>query len=284
MSKPRIPYFDFYPADFMHGVRGLTAQEVGIYTMLLCRIYEENGPVQLHPARLSAYCGTRESVFLKAFERLVDLGKFTVAEGMISNARASLEIESRERKLKLNSHAGKISAEKRQQKQASKATDVQRKGNHTDTDTEEERGGGGYAREAVNAEPEFRERMLTAIGVDSVSGLTGIGGATLGTRHDMERAAKWQADLKLDQETIIATLADTMAKKRDGPPSTFKYFDQAMQRAAARKSEPKLTPIDGGYHDRPTAHDRREAAKSDATNRQIAFAARARRTPGTDLF
>jgi uncharacterized protein YdaU (DUF1376 family) len=40
----RIPYFHFYPADFMNGSHGLSAQQVGVYIMLLCRIYEEDGP------------------------------------------------------------------------------------------------------------------------------------------------------------------------------------------------------------------------------------------------
>lgn len=138
MSKS-IPYFDFYPADFMHGVRGLTPAEVGVYTMLLCRIYEENGPVEYHVARLATYCGMREPAFEKTFERLVDLGKISLASGLFSNGRAQQEIASRETKLKNNSRAGKISAEKRQQKQSRDATDVQRDVNHTDTDTDKNR-------------------------------------------------------------------------------------------------------------------------------------------------
>lgn len=136
MSKARIPYFDFYPADFMHGIRGLTAQEVGIYTMLLCRIYEENGPVEYHPARLATYCGTREATFVRSFERLVDLGKLTVECGTFTNPRAQVEIASRETKLKNSSRAGKSSAEKRQQNQGASSTTVQRPFNHTDTDTD----------------------------------------------------------------------------------------------------------------------------------------------------
>ena len=63
MCKLRIPYFDFYPTDFMHGVRGLSAQEIGVYIMVLCRIYEENGPVEFHVARLAttAACGKKHS-------------------------------------------------------------------------------------------------------------------------------------------------------------------------------------------------------------------------------
>lgn len=134
MSKPRIPYFDFYPTDFMNGVRGLTPNEVGIYIMILCRIYEENGPVEYHPARLSTYCGARENTFVKVFARLVDLGKFSMTDGMVMNNRAEREIASRETRLKINSRAGKISAEKRQQKQCMEPTNVQHAFNHTDTD------------------------------------------------------------------------------------------------------------------------------------------------------
>ena len=136
MSKDRIPYFDFYPSDFMHGVRGLSAQEVGLYTMMLCRIYEENGPVEHHVMRLATYAGMRESTFEKVLAKLIELGKLQLNEGMLSNARAESEISSRANKLKIASRAGKISAEKRQQKQQPLSTGVQRNVNHTDTDTD----------------------------------------------------------------------------------------------------------------------------------------------------
>jgi uncharacterized protein YdaU (DUF1376 family) len=134
--KARIPYFDFYPVDFMNGVRGLSAQEVGVYTMVLCRIYEENGPIEYNTMRLSTYCGMRQTTFQKTVERLIDLGKFKLSSGILSNDRAEREISSRADKLKLNSKAGKASAKKRQQKQAKASTDVQRTFNHTDTDTD----------------------------------------------------------------------------------------------------------------------------------------------------
>ncbi|NYD82086.1 uncharacterized protein YdaU (DUF1376 family) [Ochrobactrum intermedium] len=136
MSRDRIPYFDFYPSDFMHGVRGLSAQEVGVYMMMLCRIYEENGPVEFHVMRLSTYCGMRESTFVKTVEKLIKLGKLQLVEGKITNHRAEAEISSRANKLKNNSKAGKASAEKRQQKQRLASTDVQQPFNHTDTDTD----------------------------------------------------------------------------------------------------------------------------------------------------
>lgn len=139
MSSQSVPWFKFYPADFMNGVRGLTATEVGLYQMLLCRIYEENGPVEFHTLRLSTYCGMREATFKKTVARLIDLGKLTVKDGALMNARAAAEISNRARDLENNSKAGKASAKKRQQKQQQNATDDERAFNHTDTDTDTEK-------------------------------------------------------------------------------------------------------------------------------------------------
>ena len=136
IKKDRIPYFDFYPVDFMNGVRGLSAQDVGVYTMVLCRVYEENGPIEFNTMRLSTYCGMREATFKKVIEKLVALGKFDLSNGVLSNHRAETEIQSRADKLKLNSKAGKASAQKRQQKQQPVSTSVQHPFNHTDTDTD----------------------------------------------------------------------------------------------------------------------------------------------------
>lgn len=170
MSK-HIPYFDFYPADFMHGVRGLSAQEVGVYTMMLCRIYEENGPVEFHVKRLATYCGMREATFKKTVETLIELGKLDLRDGAIFNRRAEVEISSRANKLKINSKAGKASAEKRQQNQQVSPTDVQRTFNHTDTDTDTE----ATLNSVANAPPRddldiLRSRLLDAIGDENIQG------------------------------------------------------------------------------------------------------------------
>ncbi|MEI2388122.1 DUF1376 domain-containing protein [Breoghania sp. JC706] len=128
-----IPYFNFYPADFMNGVRGLSPQEVGVYTMLLCRIYEENGPVDLHYLRLSTYCGMRESTFRKVLGKLVELGKLEIRGDCLTNARAELEISNRADNLKNKKRAGEISAEKRQQKQRAAPTGVEQVPNDKNT-------------------------------------------------------------------------------------------------------------------------------------------------------
>jgi len=168
MSSKHIPYFTFYPSDFMNGVRGMTPQEVGVYTMLLCRIYEENGPVEVNMLRLSTYCGMREKSFQTVFQKLLDLGKFHLVDGAMMNSRAEREIQKRSNDLKSASIAGKASARKRQKNQSSVATPVQPPFNHTDTDTDtiKEEPKGSYKRTgnrlAANWVPSERDIAFAA--------------------------------------------------------------------------------------------------------------------------
>lgn len=138
-------------------------------------------------------------------------------------------------------------------------------------------GGGGYAhaREPMPDAPTFREQMLDAMGV-STSGLTGQGGKQICSRVDMELAERWQRDLGLTRDAILIVIRETMDAKRDGPPSTLRYFDKAMQREAARQAEPPLQPApsDEVNHDRQPARDRRQAAADDALQRRLYAAAR----------
>ena len=236
MSKPHIPYFDFYPADFMNGVRGLTAQDVGVYTMILCRIYEESAPVEFHTLRLATYCGMREATFKKTIEKLIDLDKFQVVDGCISNRRAETEISNRSHKLKIASRAGKASAEKRQQKQQPVPTGVQQAFNHTDTDTDTDKDADDSAGASEgNLEP--REHLLKAMGLPP-DGLT-PSGRIHGNSADMFEAKRWADDLGLSVPEQVAVIRDVM-QRSSSPPSTFKYFTGAMQEAAGRKASPPL--------------------------------------------
>ena len=173
--KRHIPYLNFYPADFMNGVRGLSATEVGVYMMLLCRIYEESGPVEMHPLRLATYCGMRQATFESVLMKLVELGKLHIVGNTITNTRAEAEISKRADDLKNNSKAGKASAEKRQQKQSKPSTDVQQPFNHTDTDTDTDKSteaiaSDGDAVAEVSADPikavfDAGIRILTGAGI-----------------------------------------------------------------------------------------------------------------------
>lgn len=140
----------------MRGVRGLTAQETGLYVMLLCRMYEESGPIENHALKLSTYCGMRLATFQKKLDRLIALDKITSSDGLLFNERAAAEISNRADDLRIASRAGKASAEKRKQNQREPATPVQRPFNHTDTDTDTE----DSVAKATDASVDFAKQLF----------------------------------------------------------------------------------------------------------------------------
>lgn len=131
----------------------------------------------------------------------------------------------------------------------------------------------------------LRSRILSTIGVDPISGLAGPNGNMLGTMADMERVSMWRSDLGLTEDTIVTIVAETIAKKRDGPPNRFTYFDKAMQREAGRKNEPRLTPIEGKPYEnhREILSNRRAANANDAFAERVSFAARYRSPSRSDF-
>ncbi|KQY20252.1 DUF1376 domain-containing protein [Rhizobium sp. Root483D2] len=226
MSR-HIPYFDFYPADFMNGVRGLSAQEVGVYTMILCRIYEESGPIEFHVTRLSTYCGMRPATFEKTIGRLVDLGKFTLSGGVLSNRRAEVEIQSRADKLKNNVRAGKASAQKRQENQSTEATGVQQSFNQAEAEAEADK---TTLSSVVGAQPfeDFgllQSKMLEALGEDKIQP---HGAMVVGPIVELISAG---VNLDLD---ILPTLRARSAKMQR-PAGSWAYFVQPIREAYERR-------------------------------------------------
>ena len=98
----------------------------------------------------------------------------------------------------------------------------------------------------------------------------------LGGVVDMRVAESWRSELHLSEATILAVINEVMAQKRDGPPNSFRYFDAAMQDAAAIMNQTSLQPanLNEGRHDRSSYADRREAAEAERFRRLIHAAAR----------
>jgi len=226
----------------MNGVRGLSAQEVGVYTMLLCRIYEENGPVEYHQLRLATYCGMRVPTFESVVKKLVDLGKITIAENMLSNARAETEIAKRSDDLKNNSKAGKSSAEKRKQNQQNNPTGVQQAFNHTDTDTDTISSSSSDARDAFpqiavggSDADQLWSDLIAAVGLQNGQRLPAHWMPPSATIH----VWRWVNDLGLTADQIIEVAKKNRAQFNN-PPNGPKALDAAMARMAGELSAPKM--------------------------------------------
>lgn len=90
-----VPYFKCYPSDFLSGVVGLDAEEIGVYTIVLMMIYDRGGPVACDYKRLGLRCGLRPTSVQKVIKRLTEYGKLHLdAEGFLNNARAEKEVKT----------------------------------------------------------------------------------------------------------------------------------------------------------------------------------------------
>jgi uncharacterized protein YdaU (DUF1376 family) len=108
-----------------------------------------------------------------------------------------------------------------------------------------EEGGDDSAREN-------RGQILSAIGVDPVSGMHGPNGRMIGTQADMAEANRWIDDLGLSITEVVDEISAIMRRKSDGPPSRFSYFTEAMRRLSAAKSAPRIQPAEIHQFPAPT--------------------------------
>lgn len=100
-----LPWFQFYPNDWLAGTRGLSAVETGVYITIIATLYDRGEPLPNDPERLSRLCGASKRVFVAALARLLDDKKLIMTECGIWNARVAEELQSRNEKVDRNKKA-----------------------------------------------------------------------------------------------------------------------------------------------------------------------------------
>jgi len=250
------------PQSYLGGVQGLRAKEHAVYSVVLDLIYAHGGSVNNDPRWVAGWISDMGAAAVrKAIESLVERGKLMLEGDQISQKRAKAEAKTKETLKEIarknGEKGGKKSAELRvENNKNNNLGEVPAKAeSQADKIREDENIGGGGTR--VHEGPHNsgwklldREILLTAIGADPVSGMVGPCGRAIGGISDMRIAEAWFDDLKLTQDEIVHVIREVMKSKFDGPPSTFKYFDKAMQRFAGIKIRPALTPHEGGQNER----------------------------------
>lgn len=247
-----LPYYKAYPRDFFEGTRALPFEVKAAYRLLLDLIYMHGGSLEDEPRFIAGSLGCSVRAWNNYRRDLINAGKITAENGIISNFRADKELESSRSFQEKQRQNGLQPKKIKGLRQAV----AEPKANQPEPEPESY-GGGGDTREPRDAsqgrDAAVREAILTAIGVDPVSGITGPSARMLGTRADMAEVNRW---LDLPGITVTVMLEEVrrvMAGKRDGPPSSFKFFTKAMQRLSGELTQPSLDPITtarGARHDR----------------------------------
>ncbi|MBX4336484.1 YdaU family protein [Bartonella raoultii] len=108
-----LPYVCWYQNDFLGGVRGMRAHEIGIYTILLNEMYARGRPLELSVERLARLCGCDKRTFLNVLEMLIEEGKILNLANGLWNKRCDRVFQERAKLLEKKSFAGRSSAKKR---------------------------------------------------------------------------------------------------------------------------------------------------------------------------
>ncbi|WP_313760188.1 DUF1376 domain-containing protein [Rhizobium sp.] len=108
-----LPYVQWFQDDFLGGIRGMKAQEIGIYTVLLNEMYNRGVALDQSDERLARMCGADIRVFKKVLIDLIEDEKIVRLDCGLWNVRCENAFTSRAKMLEKQSEAGKTSAEKR---------------------------------------------------------------------------------------------------------------------------------------------------------------------------
>ena len=108
-----LPYVQWFQDDFLGGIRGMKAMEIGIYTVLLNEMYNRGVALDQPDERLARMCGTDTRTFRKVLEMLIEDEKIIRLDCGLWNARCENAFATRAKMQTQQSSAGKSSAEKR---------------------------------------------------------------------------------------------------------------------------------------------------------------------------
>ncbi len=118
MSNPRLAFgwFKCRPKDLLGALSGLRPEVGYVYTIILLRIYEANGPIEDDIDALSRRTGLQKGKVTKALDLLATKGKISIENGWIDSESTYATISERMGRKKGAEIAGKKSAEKRAEK------------------------------------------------------------------------------------------------------------------------------------------------------------------------
>jgi len=251
----------------MDGVEGMGPELIGTYSYLIDLIYARGGSTRRDDRSLGGRIGCTRGKAKKLTDRLIQLGKIVENGPFLTHKHAENHAKEMQKRSETNAKngkkGGKKSGEVRKNNSLGEAVaSSEKKQNRIDKKrySDDDSAGEAFdidqpydvAPENANPaplEPNARSKILEAIGVDTVSGIVGPTGKMIGMMTDMQEYLSWRDELGLSLDEVVTIIKEVMHVKRDGPPFTFTYFREAMRRAAGRKQQPALTPINGEHYE-----------------------------------
>jgi uncharacterized protein YdaU (DUF1376 family) len=119
----QLKWYKRDPDAALSGMMGLSLEERGAYNTVLDLLYSRDGALPDDARFISGWLGTDVRVWRRIRDSLIAQGKLAVVDGLITNSRASLEIDSALSRLQSAREAGHASARTRRHKSNNQAID-----------------------------------------------------------------------------------------------------------------------------------------------------------------
>ncbi len=119
----RLTYVQWHIRDFLQGVRGMKADQIGIYTIVLLLIYDSMGMLRDDDKFVAGHCQIDVRTYRKIREQLIGIGKVYEADGYLYNNRAQAEIAKFCESARKKRDAALAREEKKRQEAAKRAAD-----------------------------------------------------------------------------------------------------------------------------------------------------------------
>lgn len=236
----QTPFMQLYVGDYLADTLHLTTEQHGAYLLLLMTMWRNGASLPNDAAKLARICRVSPKRWPQIWSEIAEF--FTVEGDTITQLRLSKEHQkavsiSQERKTAA-SLGGKAKALKDKEARLANGSDLPCHSQKPEVITIKSVDVGDSARGDFT----LRERILDAIGIDPVSGLTGQGGRMIGTSVDMAEVDRWKSLPGMTDDRVVTVVRECMPSLRGQPPKSFKYFTPAMQQLSAQLSAPALQP------------------------------------------
>ena len=230
-----MPWFQFYPNDWLAGTRGMSVVENGVYITIIAALYDRRGPIPNDADDLARMCGATKNQLTVALKKLIERGKLIVTEKGIWNSRVETELKSSDARRESSKKAAEIrwnGKDKENQQQVNATASKP----HCETDA--------YQKSEVRSQTSLasQEEKPTAVSVSLGQRITDYMGVTNDPRWmgNWSIVAVWIGrgyDPEMDIWPTVAAIVDRMKAKGQKMPGSLNYFSNPIEQNHKRRVE-----------------------------------------------
>jgi uncharacterized protein YdaU (DUF1376 family) len=236
-----LPFFNCYPSDFLSGMAGLDAEEIGVYWVITLLIYDRGGECPNDIDHIAWRCRLSKKRARTLIERLISAGKLDATETGFTNKRAKKEIEKRQKSAEISRENGKGHRPKSDSHPNNNSNLAKPAGSRKDA-------AGNLLPEARNQKPVSKlsdgeapaqiDADYARLQAEIAQAFAEIGNVI--PPHP-GRARVWLSN-GFTADLIISVIREGLARKPDI--SNLSYFDNRLREAAETKpAEPTAKPV-----------------------------------------